>query len=203
LFLKIEYFILKHFMNQKNSITSPFNRLVVVASLGYFVDIYDLVLFNVIKKESLDALGLGGVSYESNEISLFNFQMIGMLVGGILWGILGDKKGRLSVLFGSIILYSLANIANAFVTSMPAYSVIRFLAGIGLAGELGAGITLVVETMTKETRGYGTMIIVTFGALGAVFASLIGKEGTFRMAVGIYTWWCSWFNAPDPKDRNL
>jgi putative MFS transporter len=112
-------------MNQKNSITSPFNRLVIVASLGYFVDIYDLVLFNVIKKESLEALGLAGINYESNEITLFNFQMIGMLVGGILWGILGDKRGRLSVLFGSIILYSSANIANAFVTTMPAYSAVR------------------------------------------------------------------------------
>lgn len=166
-------------MHQKHTITSPFNWLVIVASLGYFVDIYDLVLFNVVKKESLEALGFGGVNYEDNEIKLFNFQMIGMLVGGILWGMLGDKKGRLSVLFGSIVLYSLANVANAFVTSMPAYSAVRFLAGIGLAGELGAGITLVVETMAKETRGYGTMIIVTFGALGAVFASIIGKEGAY------------------------
>lgn len=151
--------------------------LVIVASLGYFVDIYDLILFNVVKKESLEALGLGGVDYESNEIFLFNCQMIGMLVGGILWGILGDKRGRLSVLFGSILLYSAANIMNAFVTDLDSYAAVRFLAGLGLAGELGAGITLVVETMSKETRGYGTMLIVTFGALGAVFASVVGKEG--------------------------
>ncbi|REJ84882.1 MAG: MFS transporter [Bacteroidetes bacterium] len=158
-------------------IKSPFNLLVVVAALGYFVDIYDLILFNVVKKESLEALGLGGVDYESNEIFLFNWQMIGMLTGGILWGVLGDKRGRLSVLFGSILMYSLANIANAFVTDMTSYAIVRFLAGLGLAGELGAGITLVVETMSKETRGYGTMLIVTFGALGAVFASLVGSEG--------------------------
>lgn len=158
-------------------IRSPFNQLVVVAALGYFVDIYDLILFNVVKKESLEALGLGGLDYEANEIFLFNCQMIGMLVGGILWGILGDKRGRLSVLFGSILLYSTANILNAFVTDMPSYAIVRFFAGLGLAGELGAGITLVVETMSKETRGYGTMLIVTFGALGAVFASLVGKEG--------------------------
>ncbi len=158
-------------------IKSPFNMLVIVASLGYFVDIYDLILFNVVKKESLEALGLGGVDYESNEIFLFNCQMIGMLVGGILWGILGDKRGRLSVLFGSILLYSAANIMNAFVTDLDSYAAVRFLAGLGLAGELGAGITLVVETMSKETRGYGTMLIVTFGALGAVFASVVGKEG--------------------------
>ncbi|MCC7232333.1 MAG: MFS transporter [Bacteroidia bacterium] len=156
---------------------NPFNLLVIVASLGYFVDIYDLILFNVIKKESLEALGLGGAGYEQNEIFLFNCQMAGMLAGGILWGVLGDRKGRLSVLFGSIILYSAANIFNAFVTGMGEYAVVRFLAGLGLAGELGAGITLVVETMDKERRGYGTMVIVTFGALGAVFASLVAREG--------------------------
>lgn len=159
------------------NIRSPFNILVIVASLGYFVDIYDLILFNVVKKESLEALGLGGINYESNEIFLFNCQMIGMLIGGILWGILGDKKGRLSVLFGSILLYSVANIMNAYVTDLNSYAAVRFFAGLGLAGELGAGITLVVETMSKETRGYGTMLIVTFGALGAVFASIVGKEG--------------------------
>lgn len=151
--------------------------LVIVAALGYFVDIYDLILFNVIKKESLDALGLGGIDYESSEIFLFNCQMIGMLIGGILWGVLGDKKGRLSVLFGSILLYSIANVLNAYVTGLNSYAAVRFFAGLGLAGELGAGITLVVETMSKETRGYGTMLIVTFGALGAVFASIVGKEG--------------------------
>lgn len=161
------------------NIRSPFNILVIVASLGYFVDIYDLILFNVVKKESLEALGLAGVNYESNEIFLFNCQMIGMLIGGILWGILGDKRGRLSVLFGSILLYSVANIMNAYVLDLHSYAAVRFFAGLGLAGELGAGITLVVETMSKETRGYGTMLIVTFGALGAVFASVVGKEGAY------------------------
>ncbi|MFM2206866.1 MAG: hypothetical protein RL213_841 [Bacteroidota bacterium] len=158
---------------------NPFNALVVVAALGYFVDIYDLILFNVVKKESLEALGLGGALLKENSIFLFNCQMGGMLVGGLLWGILGDKKGRLSVLFGSILLYSAANIANAFTTTLPSYAMVRVLAGLGLAGELGAGITLVVESMSKENRGYGTMLIVTFGALGAVFASLVGKEGAY------------------------
>ncbi len=158
-------------------IRNPFNLLVIVSALGYFVDIYDLILFNVVKKESLEAIGLGGVDYERNEIFLFNCQMAGMLLGGIIWGVLGDKIGRLKVLFGSIILYSTANIANAFTFEMTSYAIVRFLAGVGLAGELGAGITLVVETMHKEYRGYGTMIIVTFGALGAVFASVVGKEG--------------------------
>ncbi|HNE80306.1 MAG TPA: MFS transporter, partial [Flavobacteriales bacterium] len=151
--------------------------LVIVASLGYFVDIYDLVLFNVVKKESLEAIGLAGDTLVRFDTSLFNWQMGGMLLGGLLWGILGDKRGRVQVLFGSILLYSVANIANAFVTGTAAYSFCRLIAGIGLAGELGAGITLVVESMGRTQRGWGTMIIVTVGALGAVAASFVGKEG--------------------------
>ncbi len=151
--------------------------LVIVASLGYFVDIYDLVLFNVVKKESLEAIGLSGEMLTRYDTSLFNWQMGGMLLGGLLWGILGDKRGRVQVLFGSILLYSSANIANAFVTDTFQYSLCRVLAGIGLAGELGAGITLVVESMERTQRGWGTMIIVTFGALGAVAASLVGNSG--------------------------
>jgi len=153
--------------------------LIVIAALGYFVDIYDLVLFGVVKAESLMSI-LPDASEASRAATgkmLFNVQMFGMLLGGLIWGILGDKKGRLKVLFGSILLYSLANIANAFVSDVPSYIVIRLIAGIGLAGELGAGITLISELMPKETRGYGTMIVVTFGALGAVAASLIGAEG--------------------------
>ena len=153
--------------------------MLIVAALGYFVDIYDLVLFGVVKGESLQQI-MSNASPEqiaSTGKSLFNMQMLGMLLGGLLWGILGDKKGRLKVLFGSIILYSIANLANAFVTDIPSYAVIRIIAGIGLAGELGAGITLISEIMSKETRGYGTMIIVTFGALGAVAASLVGANG--------------------------
>lgn len=161
----------------KRVLHSPFNALVIVAALGYFVDIYDLILFNVVKKESLSALGMAGIDAESNEIFLFNCQMAGMVLGGLVWGILGDKRGRLSVLFGSIVLYSLANITNAFVTTLNGYALVRFVAGLGLAGELGAGITLVVETMSQRMRGYGTMLIVTFGALGAVFASLVGHDG--------------------------
>ncbi len=150
--------------------------IIIVASLGYFVDIYDLILFNVVKKASLISLGFQVDQVKDLEISLFNWQMTGMLVGGILWGILGDKKGRLKVLFGSILLYSLANIANAYVWDLTSYKVIRFIAGVGLAGELGAGITLIAEMMKKEKRGYGTMIVVTFGALGAVFAALVANK---------------------------
>ena len=166
----------------KQNSTNPFNIIVIVAALGYFVDIYDLILFNVVKNASLTDLGLSGEALERTGIMLFNWQMTGMLVGGLLWGILGDKKGRVKVLFGSILLYSLANIANGFVTDIDTYAVIRFIAGVGLAGELGAGITLVSETMTKENRGYGTMVIVTFGALGAVLAALIADNFDWKMA---------------------
>jgi MFS family permease len=148
--------------------------LIIVASLGYFVDIYDLILFNIIKKESLDALG---IDFLTNETVLFRWQMAGMLIGGLIWGIWGDKKGRVSVLFGSILIYSIANIANAFVTTLEAYKIWRFIAGLGLAGELGAAITLVAELMPIKKRGVGTMIIVTFGALGAVAAFLVADKG--------------------------
>ena len=152
--------------------------LVTVAALGYFVDIYDLVLFNVVKRESLEfILGVGHPAIKDTGIRLFNIQMLGMLVGGILWGVWGDKKGRITVLFGSILLYSAANIANAFTYDLTTYAIVRFIAGIGLAGELGAGITLIAETMPREKRGFGTMIVVTVGALGAVFASIVGSHG--------------------------
>ncbi|MGF1926032.1 MAG: MFS transporter, partial [Bacteroidia bacterium] len=133
--------------------------IIIVAALGYFVDIYDLILFSVVRVKSLKDLGVPDEDMLSIGANIINSQMLGMLVGGILWGVLGDKKGRLSVLFGSIIVYSLANIANGFVSSVTAYTIIRFIAGVGLAGELGAGITLVTETMSKENRGYGTMIV--------------------------------------------
>jgi MFS family permease len=156
---------------------NPLNIIVIVAALGYFVDIYDLILFSIVRVPSLRALGVAEVNLLSEGSRLINSQMIGMLTGGLLWGILGDKKGRISVLFGSIILYSLANIANAYVSDIEMYKWMRFIAGIGLAGELGAGITLVNETMTKENRGYGTMIVVSFGVLGAVLANIVAKLG--------------------------
>ena len=159
--------------------------IIAVAACGYFVDIYDLILFNVVKKASLEASMVGASAdvIKSTGLFLFNVQMTGMLIGGILWGIIGDKRGRISVLFGSILLYSIANLVNAFVSSLPLYMVVRFIAGLGLAGELGAGITLVTESMSKEKRGYGTMIIVSFGALGAVAAALVAAQG---QAIGIW-----------------
>lgn len=157
------------------------NTTVIVAALGYFVDLYDLVLFGVVRKSSLEAIGIFGDAQKPAGDLLFNFQMAGMLIGGLIWGIFGDKKGRRSVLFGSIIMYSLANILNGFVAhvpgdlAMPAYSLLRFIAGVGLAGELGAGITLVNETMSAKNRGWGTMIIVSIGALGAATASWVAN----------------------------
>ena len=148
---------------------------VIVAALGYFVDIYDLLLFSIVRVKSLTSLGYGKEEVEKYGMLLINIQMIGMLIGGVFWGVIGDKKGRLSVLFGSIIIYSLANIANGFIHDVTQYAVLRFIAGFGLAGELGAGITLVAESLPKEKRGYGTMIVALVGVSGAVFAGGVSR----------------------------
>src|SRR3954466_2219089 len=165
-------------MSKAATAASSLNKIIIVAALGYFVDIYDLVLFSVERKDSLtEILGIENATPENLKnigMSLLNWQMGGMLIGGLFWGILGDKKGRLSVLFGSILLYSLANIANGFVSSVGWYAVLRFISGFGLAGELGAGITLVSETMSKERRGIGTMIVGTVGVFGGVVVGFIG-----------------------------
>jgi MFS family permease len=162
---------------------SLLSAVVIVASLGYFVDIYDLVLFSIIRVDSLKGIGITDpAALTAQGLSLLSMQMWGMLIGGVLWGVLGDKKGRLSVLFGSILLYSLANIANGFVQTVEQYGWLRFIAGIGLAGELGAGITLVAESLPKEKRGYGTMIVATVGVSGAMVAYLIGQRFGWRNA---------------------
>ncbi|GGK88930.1 MFS transporter [Rufibacter glacialis] len=159
------------------------NTAVVVAALGYFVDIYDLVLFSIVRIASLKDLGItNSVALLEEGVRLINMQMIGMLVGGIFWGVLGDKKGRISVLFGSIFLYSAANIANGFVSTLEAYAWLRFIAGVGLAGELGAGITLVSEVLPKEKRGYGTTIVASVGISGAILAGVIGEYFHWRTA---------------------
>jgi putative MFS transporter len=150
--------------------------LVLVASLGYFVDIYDLVIFSIVRVKSLHDIGVpDGDTMRLTGVHVINMQMWGLLLGGVLWGIIGDKLGRIRVLFGSILLYSIANFANGMVHDINTYSIIRFVAGIGLAGELGAGITLVSETLSKEKRGYGTMLVAVIGLLGAVAAALVGK----------------------------
>lgn len=157
---------------KKNS-KSILNAAVIVAALGYFVDIYDLLLFGIVRTDSLKDLGITGDAIRNQGEYLISMQMFGMLFGGILWGILGDKKGRISVLFGSILIYSIANIANGMVTTVDGYAFWRLIAGIGLAGELGAGITLVAESLPKEKRGYGTMIVASVGVSGAVAAYLV------------------------------
>ncbi len=159
-----------------------FSLPVIVAALGYFVDIYDLVLFSIVRVPSLKALGLSGKDLVDQGVFLLNMQMVGMLLGGILWGVLGDRKGRLKIMFGSIFLYSMANFANGFVDSISAYATLRFIAGIGLAGELGAGITLVSEVLHKTVRGYGTMIVASVGVSGAILANFIAKHFDWRNA---------------------
>jgi predicted MFS family arabinose efflux permease len=155
---------------------------VIISALGYFVDIYDLLLFGIVRVPSLRALGVPEDQMLTVGVRLLNMQMSGMLIGGVIWGVIGDRRGRRSVLFGSILLYSLANIANAFVTSPEMYGWLRLAAGIGLAGELGAAITLVSEVMSKEDRGYGTAIVAGIGILGAVVASLIGDTFSWKVA---------------------
>ena len=154
--------------------------LVIVASLGYFVDIYDLLIFSILRVKSLQDIGVPADQITQKGLFILNMQMFGLLVGGLIWGVMGDKLGRIKVLFGSILLYSIANFANGFVTDVNTYAIIRLIAGIGLAGELGAGITLVSETMSKENRGYGTMVVAVVGLFGAVAAAKIAQFGWQR-----------------------
>ncbi len=155
---------------------------VLVGALGYFVDIYDLVLFSIVRVPSLKALGVPAAELANQGLRLLNWQMAGMLLGGVLWGVLGDLKGRRILLFGSIALYSAATLANGFVHSLDAYLFWRVLAGIGLAGELGGSMALVSETLPRELRGYGTMIVATVGVFGAVVASLVADALDWRNA---------------------
>ena len=157
---------------------------VIVAALGYLVDMYDLFLFSIVRVPSLTSLGFTGDELLHNGILLLDFQMAGLLIGGVFWGVLGDKKGRLSVLFGSILIYSLANLANGLVLTLWQYAALRFIAGIGLAGELGAGITLVAEVLPKKIRGYGTTLVATMGVLGAILAYFV---------VDLFQWRVSYF----------
>ena len=170
-------------LKSERPLSGLLSAIVVVAALGYFVDIYDLVLFSIIRVDSLKGIGITDpAAITAQGLHLLSMQMWGMLLGGILWGVLGDKKGRLSVLFGSILLYSLANIANGFVQNVDQYAWLRLIAGVGLAGELGAGITLVSESLPKEKRGYGTMIVASVGVSGAMVAYLVGQEFGWRNA---------------------
>jgi len=169
--------------SEKSTLSQILNLTVLVAALGYFVDMFDLLLFPIVRQPSLLDLGIPpGDAQVSATFLLLNSQMVGMLLGGIFWGVLGDKKGRLSTLFGSIALYSLANIGNAFVHTIPSYAAWRFLAGLGLAGELGAAVTLVSEILPKNLRAYGTAIVAGVGIFGTVAASLVGKYLPWRGA---------------------
>ena len=159
-----------------SDLRSVLNFTVIVAGLGYFVDLFDITLFGVVRVASLRDLGITDpAEILSSGLVIYNSQMAGMMIGGILWGVIGDRRGRLSVLFGSIVLYSAANIASAFAWDVPSYAVFRFLGGVGLAGELGAAITLVSESLPKEKRGLGTTIVAALGMLGIVAAALIGQ----------------------------
>lgn len=161
---------------------APIVLAVLAAALGFFVDAYDLILYSIVRVQSLTGLGVPADALLTVGVDLLNAQLVGMLIGGIVWGVWGDRFGRRSVLFGSILLYSAATLANAGVQSIAAYAACRFVAGLGLAGELGAGITLVSELMPIRSRGYGTMIVAAVGVLGVVVASLIGDAFAWRTA---------------------
>ena len=155
---------------------------VIVSAMGYFVDLYDIVIFGVVRVASLTELGFSGEENTRWGVYLLNLQMIGMLIGGIFWGIIADKLGRRTTLIATIAVYSLANIFNAFVTSVEQYAVLRFIAGVGLAGELGAGVALISESMPKKYRGYGVTVISVLGMCGALFASYVGSGFDWRNA---------------------
>ena len=165
-------------MSDKKNIT----LIVLVAALGYFVDIYDLIIFSIVRLKSFHDIGVPEELMRSKGEFVLNMQMGGLLLGGLIWGVIADKYGRIKVLFGSILLYSLANIYNGFVQDVNTYAVVRFIAGIGLAGELGAGITLVSESMPKNKRGYGTMIVAGVGVLGAILAYFVSEWFDWRTA---------------------
>jgi MFS family permease len=170
-------------MSLIRDLRSVLNFTVIVAGLGYFVDLFDITLFGVVRVASLKGLGITDpAAILDSGLIVYNAQMAGMMVGGILWGVLGDRRGRLSVLFGSILLYSLASIASAFVWDVTSYAVVRFLAGVGLAGELGAAITLVSESLPREKRGLGTTLVAALGMLGVVAAALIGQQLQWKTA---------------------
>lgn len=152
-----------------------FSLPVIVGALGFFVDVYDLLLFNIVRKPSLLALGLTGDAVLTTGENILSIQMVGILLGGVIWGILGDKKGRKSVLFGSILLYSLASIANGMITNVTQYTILRFIAGLGLAGELGASVTLTSEILPKEKRGIAATIIAVTGIMGTITAYFVNQ----------------------------
>lgn len=168
---------------QLKDFKSILNLTVWVAGLGYFVDLFDITLFGVVRMTSLKSLGITDPAELLSEgLKIYNMQMLGMMIGGVIWGLIADKKGRLAVMFGSILLYSLSNIANIFVWDANSYAVCRFLGGIGLAGELGAAITLVAESLPKEKRGLGTAFVAALGMLGIVAAALVGQMLSWKAA---------------------
>jgi MFS transporter, putative metabolite:H+ symporter len=153
---------------------------IIASALGFFVDLYDIIILSIVRAKSLLSMGVPESELLSKGVWLINIQMVGMLIGGFVWGIIGDKFGRLSVLFGSIILYSTATFANAYAGSFEMYLCLRFLAGVGLAGELGAAITLVTEQMPQKYRGIGPAIIAGCGMLGAIFGAYIGGKYSWQ-----------------------
>ena len=167
---------------ENSKLTRAIKMAILVSALGYCVDIFDIALFGVLRVTSLKSLGLAQDQLLPTGVYILNLQLVGMLLGGVLWGVIGDKIGRIQVLFGSIFIYSIASLANGFIHSVEAYALCRFIAGIGLAGEVGAGVTLVAELMSKTNRGLGTAVVAAAGTFGALLASLTAEFLDWRSA---------------------
>lgn len=177
---------MKKWMHSLAEFRQAINATVLIAGLGYFVDLFDIALFGVVRTTSLKAIGVvDSAEILAQGIRLYNAQMLGMMVGGVLWGLWADRRGRTQVMFGSILLYSVGNIANAFVSDVDTYLLCRFVTGIGLAGELGAAVTIVAESLPKERRGLGTTIVATLGLCGSVTAALVGKFLDWQVAYAL------------------
>jgi MFS transporter, putative metabolite:H+ symporter len=165
-----------------SAISARVKFTILVAALGYLVDVFDLILYTLLRNQSLTDMGVPAAQLKSVGATLLYWQMSGFIVGGLLWGVIGDKRGRLSTLLGSIVVYSLANIANGFVQDTHTYAVLRFVSGVGLAGEIGAGVALASELLPQRLRGLGTTFISVLGLLGAIFAVLVVDHLGWRSA---------------------
>lgn len=158
---------------------------VILAALGYFVDVMDVWIFAANRVASLKDLGVPAEYILDVGVYLLNMQMGGMFLGGLLFGVMGDKFGRTRVMFASILAYSIGTLANAFVQDIHTYAALRFISGVGLAGELGLAITLINEILPKEKRGYGAGIIAGFGIMGGVVAALMAHVIDWRVSYAI------------------
>lgn len=155
--------------------TRVLNATVIVTALGYFIDLFDYYVFLVTRQKVLTDFGFSGSQLMETGLYMVNLQFAGLLVGGVIFGVLGDKIGRKQSLLGSILLYSIATLASGMTHNIDVFAALRFIAGIGIAGEVGVGVTMVSETMDKNRRGLGVTAFIGVGLLGVVAAALMSE----------------------------